>query len=540
MAFDAGAVIGKMKMDLAEFKKNIKSGVDDMKAGGKDMEKGVDGVNKKVNESGSMLGKWGKLIGGVFAVGAVVSGIRNVTQAYKEAELASTRLETIGKNVSHLRDDEIQALKDQADAMQKLGVIEGDAVIHGQSQLASFAMTKDQIEMLTPRMLDLAVANKGVDATQQDLQDTANKLGVAIATGMISPLKQSGIVMSEAQTAAWELGSQTERVALMAEILDGNYKGVNEAMAQTNEGIEKQALNAWGDLKEMIGGAIIPVISYLVVGIKDVIDWLIGLGSSTNEQTKVMREAFSAAWNWISDNVLPVIDNLFKTIKFWIDAFLWVWEENLFGIRDIAVNVWNLIFTTIKTQLEIIAAAIRVVLAVLRGDWKGAWDNILLIGKLAWEQIKFAVSLLFDGLKAIFNAGGELLGKAWDGALQGMANVTSSVWETIKNTIKASINWIIEKINWAIKQANKIAGKVPGTPKLPEIAMLAEGGIVTRPTLAMIGEGGESEAVIPLSKLGKMTAGSGQVFNFYGDVFSEAGAKKMLEQAFAAMRPNLR
>lgn len=33
---------------------------------------------------------------------------------------------------------------------------------------------------------------------------------------------------------------------------------------------------------------------------------------------------------------------------------------------------------------------------------------------------------------------------------------------------------------------------------------LAKGGIVTRPTFAMIGEGGESEAVIPLSRLGKM------------------------------------
>lgn len=35
----------------------------------------------------------------------------------------------------------------------------------------------------------------------------------------------------------------------------------------------------------------------------------------------------------------------------------------------------------------------------------------------------------------------------------------------------------------------------------PEIPMLAEGGVATGPTLAMIGEGAESEAVLPLSKL---------------------------------------
>lgn len=41
------------------------------------------------------------------------------------------------------------------------------------------------------------------------------------------------------------------------------------------------------------------------------------------------------------------------------------------------------------------------------------------------------------------------------------------------------------------------------------LPFMATGGIVTRPTLAMIGEGGESEAVIPLSRLGDMTGGQG-------------------------------
>jgi len=42
------------------------------------------------------------------------------------------------------------------------------------------------------------------------------------------------------------------------------------------------------------------------------------------------------------------------------------------------------------------------------------------------------------------------------------------------------------------------------------LATLASGGIVTKPTLALIAEGGESEAVIPLSKLGGM---GGDVYN---------------------------
>ena len=43
---------------------------------------------------------------------------------------------------------------------------------------------------------------------------------------------------------------------------------------------------------------------------------------------------------------------------------------------------------------------------------------------------------------------------------------------------------------------------------MPNIPMLAEGGVVTSPTLAMIGEGGQSEAVIPLDRLGEFGGGS--------------------------------
>ena len=51
---------------------------------------------------------------------------------------------------------------------------------------------------------------------------------------------------------------------------------------------------------------------------------------------------------------------------------------------------------------------------------------------------------------------------------------------------------------------------------MPDIPMLAEGGIATKPTLAMIGEGGESEAIVPLSKLGTMIAAGGGSVEVFG------------------------
>ena len=43
------------------------------------------------------------------------------------------------------------------------------------------------------------------------------------------------------------------------------------------------------------------------------------------------------------------------------------------------------------------------------------------------------------------------------------------------------------------------------------LATLAEGGIVTQPTLSMIGEGGGPEAVIPLDRLGSFGGGDTNV-----------------------------
>jgi len=75
---------------------------------------------------------------------------------------------------------------------------------------------------------------------------------------------------------------------------------------------------------------------------------------------------------------------------------------------------------------------------------------------------------------------------------------------------KAAANAIIDQINAAFDRiANMAKGPLGGLlPDIdvPNIPYLAKGGIVTRPTLAMIGEAGP-EAVVPLSKMGGMGGG---------------------------------
>lgn len=89
--------------------------------------------------------------------------------------------------------------------------------------------------------------------------------------------------------------------------------------------------------------------------------------------------------------------------------------------------------------------------------------------------------------------------------------------ENFYNAFKDQINEISRKENVDLGVAQAMFRHQLETG----VVKLATGGIVTKPTLAMIGEGGESEAVIPLSKLENIVGiggANGLVVNIYGSV----------------------
>ena len=70
----------------------------------------------------------------------------------------------------------------------------------------------------------------------------------------------------------------------------------------------------------------------------------------------------------------------------------------------------------------------------------------------------------------------------------------------------AAINLIVEAVNAIPMVDIKFRATAPD---LAGLVGLEEGGIVTGPTAALIGEGSESEAVLPLSKLNGMLDSEG-------------------------------
>jgi len=99
----------------------------------------------------------------------------------------------------------------------------------------------------------------------------------------------------------------------------------------------------------------------------------------------------------------------------------------------------------------------------------------------------------------------------------------SGMLDGLKAVGKGFIDFILSPLDGIINLANKIPGvNIPSASgTVQEVIGLAEGGIVTKPTMAMIGEGGESEAVIPLSKMGSMGGNNKEIVTLLKELIVE-------------------
>lgn len=149
-------------------------------------------------------------------------------------------------------------------------------------------------------------------------------------------------------------------------------------------------------------------------------------------------------------------------------------------------------------------------------------NTILQLTKAAVILFGAIVTALPLILSALFKAFADLLSQLWTKLQNNFTQFGAKFGEGIGAAIKGGINsvlgWIerqlnmiIDNINGAMKSIDEILPGDQSGLKVPrlKIPMLANGGVATAPTLAMIGEGKEDEAVLPLSKLDAMLRNAG-------------------------------
>lgn len=271
----------------------------------------------------------------------------------------------------------------------------------------------------------------------------------------------------------------------------------------------------------LIASKVATIASTVAAGIATAAQWLWNAALTANPIGIVVVAigALVAAVLWAYNNV-----DWFKTgIDALGQAFVWLWDKILKPYIDAFVTTWSWMWSNvIKPVVEFIIAYFK-----LMGDtYLWVWDNVLyptiqaLASAFTW--VKDRIGENFALVRAIISGAADFIQDRWDKTIAffreapgKIGGFFSKIGDTITNVFKGAFNGVARMWNDSVGKLSFTIPDIVGVPNrgetfsFPKIPMLAEGGIVTKPTLAMVGEGPESEAVIPLSKLDAMLSGRG-------------------------------
>ena len=184
--------------------------------------------------------------------GQLQSLMGDLSKSYQQQEIAETQLTTVMRQRMGATDDEIASIKQLASEQQKLGVIGDEVQLAGAQQVATFLKEKSSIDTLLPAMNNLLAQQHGVNSSTTDAVSVANLMGKAMQ-GQVSALTRVGITFSEAEAQVLKYGTESERAAVLAQVITNNVGDMNAQLAATDSGKQAQLANKIGDIKEQLG-----------------------------------------------------------------------------------------------------------------------------------------------------------------------------------------------------------------------------------------------------------------------------------------------
>lgn len=292
----------------------------------------------------------------------------------------------------------------------------------------------------------------------------------------------------------------------------------------TNEDFRNVVNGAW----EAVWGSVEPVITAIGDGLsslgewfsglgegisqwaEDVGNWWAGVGDAATDFGQTVQDAIGGAWDTVTT----------KTGEAWESASSFL-TEKWEGLKGAASDAWSYISGTVTDNLntakEVGSESGAALTSLLSGDWESAKTH----AANAYETIKNDITGKLDSAKgtavSIADQIGDKLG------FPGLGDTVGGVFDAVKSAIedpigtaKSYLHDAIEKIkgffNFKISWPHipmphfsvspsgwQIGDLLKGSIPSLSVEFYAQGGIIDRPTLGVIGEAG-TEAVVPLTQ----------------------------------------
>ena len=277
----------------------------------------------------------------------------NAMQVEAEAKLANNMRNTMGA-----REEEIQSIKDLCAAQQQLGVIGDEVQLAGAQELATYLEKKTSLETLIPVMNDMLAQQYGLNATSEAAAQIATMLG-KVMDGQVGALSRYGYKFDEAQEQILKFGTESERAAVLAEVVSSAVGGMNEELAKTDAGKAKQAANAIGDIKEQVG-ALFKSVEPTIVAIGEMGMALMAIGTTVQGIKGIYVAVVAATGAIKSMTVVTVAQSAAGKVAAAVQA---LWTKQLY-YGKVAMYAWTFGAKLATVQAIAMRAAILGLMAV--------------------------------------------------------------------------------------------------------------------------------------------------------------------------------
>ena len=427
----------------------------------KDLARDADGLKKVIT---STLSEAEQLKGSAINFAALATGIdaaqrsfnqlqagmQDLADAYAVQEMAETKLSTIMRQRMGATDKEIQSIKELASAQQEIGVIGDEVQLSGAQQVATFLKEKDSLETLLPAMNNLLAQQKGLSATTGDAVQIGNLMGKAMM-GQVDALKRVGISFSEAEANVIKYGTEQEKAAMLAQVIQNNVGDMNAELAKTDSGKQQQLVNTLGDMKEELGAMVNGALPFVTIAAQA----STALASVTTlvAGVKTLSVTLYASAKAFLASTVAMVKNK--------GAALAVAAAQ--KVVSVATAAWTAVqkvlnFVLTANPIGIVITAIGALVAAIIYAYNNCESFRKIVDKV-WEAIKPLATAIMNGLAKAFEWLVEKCKEAWEW----LKNILGLGNKKVEVAVKVTKPKAAPKIDLA--ETQKKYANQPGKPK---------------------------------------------------------------------------
>ncbi|WHH58488.1 hypothetical protein [Petroclostridium sp. X23] len=298
-----------------------------------------------------------------------------------------------------------------------------------------------------------------------------------------------------------------------------------EPLMNTLSKIKQLALDVGNFFKNAFGGPLLDAVKSSFPAFAKIKDKISDIFSTSIDITKESIDIMKSAWEGFDQDLIKEIGKAFKNLtelfnihlnQFtipvltnFLEEMSWLWDKHLKGlVEELSVFIGKLSVGALEIYNSFIHPIVK---WLYKNFYTSFASNINLIVDILGTVLGAAADVakgIITSLGGIIDFLAGAFTGDWERAWVGVQNIFKGISDALTGIFKGNINLIIDAVNYLVRGLNKIKVPkvdIPGIGKvggwgfdIKEIPKLATGGIITQPTLAMMGENSKKEAVIPL------------------------------------------